>query len=293
MSTKEPKSSKSSQSSNKDKAEKVSVKFRQQRQNPLNNFTNQQFSSALKSFERLQKVRAFILKPSVQKWANIIVAAVSPVLVLSIFIPVSARIISAFGLGLSIPQNVIRPIIFYTMPIVTFYAIRILIKIYGWPQKKILKFNNLTAKTFLITVTSLSVYIICSVLAFWLAKSLNLIPENLLQQSQDIGFDRNQSTLGLINVFVTIAVVAPLVEEMIFRGLGFLNLRRLVSFWPAAIYSSLLFAFYHGQLNVGLDTFILGMFMAFAVEKTGSLQSSLLMHFIKNSLAFSFLFLIK
>lgn len=284
---------KSGKSKSAKSAEKVNVKFREAKSSPVDSLLGKQFSSALKSFDNIQKVRAFLLRPKVQKWANIIVAAVSPILVLSLFIPLSAKFISAVGYGFSIPASAVKVVIFYSMPVVTLYSVRVLTKLYGWPEKAILKFNKLSAKKFLITISALTIYIICSGVVFWLAKTLNLIPDNLLQQSQDIGFNKHQSALGLINVFITLAIVAPLVEEMIFRGLGFLNLRRLISFWPAAIYSSLIFAIYHGQLNVGLDTFILGMFMVFAVERTDSLYSSLLMHFIKNSLAFSFLFLVK
>lgn len=277
-------------SSSPKKPEKVKVKFRDQ---PKSSNIPAGLNKALKTIETGQKIKDFFARSKIQKWANIIVAAVAPILVLNLFVPLGAKVIAAFGTNLAIPTGLIKNIIFYTMPIVAFYSIKILIKLYRWPQAEILKLKKPSKKGILIIILSLLAYIICSGAVVLIASSLKLIPENLLTQTQDIGFSTSQSALGLINVFIILAIIAPLVEEMIFRGMGYLNLRRLLGFWPAAIYTSLIFALYHGQLNVGIDTFILGMFMALAVEKTDSLWASPAMHVIKNGIAFSYLFLIK
>lgn len=277
-------------SSNQKDSEKVKVKFRDQ---PKTSSIPKSVSNVFMAVQTGQKIKDFFVRSKVQKWANIIVAAVAPILILNIFIPLGAKVVAAFASGLSIPEWMVKNLIFYTMPIVAFYSVKILIKLYRWPKKEILKFKILNKKDILTIVGSLLLYIVGSGAVILLADKLGIIPERLLNQTQDIGFSKIQSVIGLINIFLILAVIAPMVEELIFRGLGYLNLRRFVGFWPAAIYSSFIFALYHGQLNVGIDTFILGMFMALAIEKTGSLYSSIAMHFIKNALAFTILFLIK
>lgn len=60
----------------------------------------------------------------------------------------------------------------------------------------------------------------------------------------------------------------------------------------AAVFSSMLFALAHGQWNVAIDTFILSFALIWVFEKTGSIWASILLHAIKNLIAFGALFII-
>ena len=60
----------------------------------------------------------------------------------------------------------------------------------------------------------------------------------------------------------------------------------------AAIFSSMLFALAHGQWNVAIDTFILSFALIWVFEKSGSIWASVLLHAIKNFIAFGALFII-
>lgn len=60
----------------------------------------------------------------------------------------------------------------------------------------------------------------------------------------------------------------------------------------SAIFTSMLFALAHGQWNVAIDTFILSFALIWVFEKTGSIWSSILLHAIKNFVAFGALFII-
>lgn len=60
----------------------------------------------------------------------------------------------------------------------------------------------------------------------------------------------------------------------------------------AAIFSSMLFALAHGQWNVAIDTFILSFALIWVFEKTGSIWASILLHALKNLIAFGALFII-
>ena len=110
------------------------------------------------------------------------------------------------------------------------------------------------------------------------------------QQSLDFSTTGN-APWQLILIFVSLVIIAPLAEELMMRGLLFGRLRAKLSFWPTALLVSVVFAVAHWQINVSIDTFILSMVACYAREKTDTIYSSVLIHTIKNGLAFGLLFL--
>ncbi len=120
-----------------------------------------------------------------------------------------------------------------------------------------------------------------------------LLPAVKLDQVQDLGFGQ-VSGITMLLVFITIAVLPPLLEELLFRGFMFRGLRNShVSHWTSAFIVSLIFGLAHMQLNVTIDTFILSMVMCYVLRESDSLWSTIGMHFIKNSFAFLAVFVFK
>lgn len=276
---------------NSKKPEKLKVKVRQSTQNSSLDDLQKSLAKIIPPVEKALKLKAFFDRQDVKKVVRFMSAILAPVLIMSVFLPFFLKFLGVTMLALSVPESVIRFILYVSSVPLTIYMVNFLINAYAWPKRKILSFKNLNFKQWVKVIVIYAGYLILTGLLILIATRLNLIPQDVLQQAQEVGFTKQQNALGLIQIFIVIVIVPAVIEEFIFRGLGFLNLRRLVGFWPAAICSSLLFATYHGQINVGIDTFILGMFMALAVEKTGSLYSSMAMHFVKNSIAFYILFL--
>ena len=83
-------------------------------------------------------------------------------------------------------------------------------------------------------------------------------------------------TLGLIAVVAL--TLAPLFEELLFRGLLYRSLRPLVGPVPAALAAAGLFAWTHGNLSVFPGLLLLGLGLTLAYELTGSLAAAILMH---------------
>jgi len=79
--------------------------------------------------------------------------------------------------------------------------------------------------------------------------------------------------------FVLTVIVAPLMEEIVFRGLLFKRLREGMSFSAAALLSALAFGVAHASLLWMLYAFLLGFLLAWLTERTGSLWASVLCHF--------------
>lgn len=119
-----------------------------------------------------------------------------------------------------------------------------------------------------------------------------LLPGLPLDQTQDLGFT-NVFGNERILAFVTLVVVAPFIEELLFRGLLYRKMRKAsVNVVVSTLVVSTLFALAHWQLNVGIDVFILSVIACMAREYTGSIGASILIHMMKNAVAFYVLFVV-
>ena len=84
----------------------------------------------------------------------------------------------------------------------------------------------------------------------------------------------------LLMVFLVLAavVMAPLVEETLFRGILFRAANARLPFWIAALGSGLLFGAVHGELVALLPISLLGAVFAFLTRRTRSLLASATAH---------------
>lgn len=127
-----------------------------------------------------------------------------------------------------------------------------------------------------------------------------ILPVVDLQQEQQLGFEAAQGFLPLLMVFISLAILPPIVEEIMVRGFLYGGLRAKLTKWIAALVASLLFGVAHLQLGSGapplysaaIDTFLLSLVLIYLREKTGSLWSGIIIHGLKNSLAFIVLFVL-
>jgi membrane protease YdiL (CAAX protease family) len=86
-------------------------------------------------------------------------------------------------------------------------------------------------------------------------------------------------------------IVAPVAEEVLFRGYLYGKLRKSVPVWAAIGIVSVLFGSIHGQWNVAIDVFALSIVLCVLREITGSIWAGILLHMVKNGLAFYILFI--
>ena len=132
------------------------------------------------------------------------------------------------------------------------------------------------------------VYLVGSVVL--LAVVSTLIPAIDMDQVQQNGFENIGHRYEYVLAFVTLVVIAPVAEEVLFRGYLYGKLRSKVPVWVAILLVSGLFAAIHGQWNVAVDVFALSIVLCILRELTGSIWSGILLHMLKNGVAFYFLF---
>ena len=86
-------------------------------------------------------------------------------------------------------------------------------------------------------------------------------------------------------------VVAPVVEEIFFRGFVFAGLCRRYEWQKAAVISSALFALIHLQLTAVIPIFILGYIFAYLYYQSDSIWPAILMHVATNALGLGMAYL--
>ncbi len=91
---------------------------------------------------------------------------------------------------------------------------------------------------------------------------------------------------ALVTALAEVLVLAPVLEELVFRGLLYGTLRRRLGTLSAAAVSAGLFAVGHGYGLPGLaSVFTAGVIYAWAYERTGSLLPGMAAHAVSNLLA--------
>ena len=83
---------------------------------------------------------------------------------------------------------------------------------------------------------------------------------------------------SLFMMILCLGILAPMAEEVVFRLMLYYRLRDRFAIWPAALISGIVFGIYHGDVLQGVYAAILGVVMAFVLEYSGSLTSSMFLH---------------
>jgi hypothetical protein len=112
----------------------------------------------------------------------------------------------------------------------------------------------------------------------------------LKPDQEDIGGELgvgNPSIVIAVTAVLMIVLLAPVAEELFFRGFVFAGLRTRWSLWPAAITSGLIFGLVHAP--TGITTVVplatLGFALCWLYDRTGSLWPCVIAHMINNGLA--------
>jgi len=114
-----------------------------------------------------------------------------------------------------------------------------------------------------------------------------------MQWMESLGAETMQESVKLLQTTEDPAVlwlmalaavlVAPLCEELLFRGYLYPVAKKFTGPWLAACSSALFFAAAHGNLSALLPLFLFGLLLVWIYEKTGSLWAPIAVHFCFNS----------
>jgi len=112
---------------------------------------------------------------------------------------------------------------------------------------------------------------------------MSRLPEAWLEDYAQASAGLNDT--GLL-AFLATVIAAPLVEEVIFRGLIQSRLARVMPGWLAAVLAALTFGLCHGQPVWMAYAALLGLFFGWIRLRSGSILPSLAAHFVFNLIGF-------
>lgn len=206
---------------------------------------------------------------------------------------VAGLLIHMGGMSVALSQNM-KIIVIGLLTYVAMVAVLLLLPRVLWRERTSLKTLGLDR---LLKWSDIGLGIAGIVAAFGGSIVIMLVAQYLMpwvnvEQVQNVGVTALNSGSELVLAFVLFVIVGPIVEETIFRGFLYGNLRKLgLRFWPTTLIVSALFALAHWQWNVALDVFVLSIIMCLLRAKTGSIWVAIIMHMLKNGIAFYLTFI--
>lgn len=90
---------------------------------------------------------------------------------------------------------------------------------------------------------------------------------------------------GIAAELIVLGIIAPVMEELLFRGLVYRRFKEFTPVIPAMIWASLVFALLHGNLVQGIYAFIAGFLLCYVYERYDSMAAPVLMHMCSNLVA--------
>lgn len=143
-------------------------------------------------------------------------------------------------------------------------------------SKRALKFTFHPASLLLIIILGFSIQICTDGALYILSK---IFTESF--SSYNSMMEEFSGSTSVLFIF-TAVVMAPVVEELVFRGLTLHYTKKAFNLVLANIIQALLFGLYHGNLIQGIYAFIFGLLLGYIAIKTDSLITGMLLHMIIN-----------
>ena len=206
-------------------------------------------------------------------------------------------LLSFIFLPLSITKNPLLIVIFYLFQVLGEMAILFFIgrKIINTSWTRALHIHLLSFyEMFILPIGVYFIYISVFAGIMFLLQMLGFthIP-GLDGQGIDISEKIGNGTFGLILSFIIAVIIAPISEEIIFRG--FIG-QAFLSKWPALVaipISSAIFAISHFQFSVIIPLFVIGIILGTLSYTQKSIIPGIVLHMINNASAFTILLFLK
>jgi len=133
--------------------------------------------------------------------------------------------------------------------------------------------------------TTLPVHVVAMIISYTI---LHKPPEN-----NSLAVYLSSSGIPCVLTVIAIVLVGPFLEELAFRGVLLDSLQEKLSFWPAAVISSMAFSALHLDFAFRfVPMFFFGLVMCYLRRRSGSLTTSFIAHVINNAIVTAFFFMI-
>lgn len=121
-----------------------------------------------------------------------------------------------------------------------------------------------------------------------------IIPLSFLYEQLGIEMDENTQQIITSMMkepwgYVAVGILAPLAEEVVFRGAILRTLLGIMSkknHWVAIMISAAIFGIVHANLAQFINALLMGLILGWMYYRTGSLVPGILLHWINNTMAY-------
>lgn len=147
-------------------------------------------------------------------------------------------------------------------------------------QKEILQSINFPQKkAILFIITIISSYIL------FYNNSIIFLLQNI-ELSKTIQYHFKELFSNYLTAFISLTIIAPLFEEIIFRGIILEGLLKRYNVLISLLFSSLIFGIAHLNILQGINAFFISLIIGFIYVKTKSILLCILAHSINNGIIF-------
>jgi len=215
---------------------------------------------------------------------------------------VVCQYVVAYAMHWILGDNILKPV-WNTVFAAVVYTLSLLVTILApWVSLKMKTSREELGLTGLPTWTDIGlapvgfvVYYVAGI--FLMILLMRVFPGVDWEQAQDVGFENLFLVSDKILAFLALVVIAPIAEEIIFRGWLYGKIRAKVPAWVGILAVSVLFGLLHWgwnvdapQWNVVANVFCMSIVLCMLREITGTIWSGVILHMLKNGLAFYLLF---
>ncbi len=131
---------------------------------------------------------------------------------------------------------------------------------------------------------------VAGIVSFAVISILESVQGTPVEQPEQIPLEGDPAREILVLLGISVVVLAPIAEEIFFRGLLFSGLRRWMRAWPAVLASSAIFAVTHIIPLVMAPIFALGILLAWVVERRRSIVPAIAAHMTFNGFGYWVMF---
>ena len=119
--------------------------------------------------------------------------------------------------------------------------------------------------------------------------------ETLIPSMAD-SFENTAKSIYGANIYlqiITVVILGPIVEELVFRGLMYIRLKRMFGIGISSLVTGLAFGIFHGNISQGIYAFLFSYAAIFLYEKYKNIYAPIIFHMTANAFSVLVTFLLK
>jgi len=208
------------------------------------------------------------------------------VLIAYIYISYTINYLLIIYVGNVLPNSTIS-ILSYAIQIISLLVILLILnKKYSFKSFSLIGFKSFSFfKAIKLSIFAYITYLTVMSLLLYSTVKYNYHLPGIGEQEEHISLF-GDNAIGIILLGITAIIIAPLMEEILFRGYILTTINKYYSTFVSILISSILFATVHLEFQVFIPLLILGIILGYLRTSNNNIYYSIIFHVLNNSIAF-------